>query len=111
MAAGAVNPRLFETWVEKAQAADDDDRKFSRDWYARLAANPHLLAAIEHGSAEVFARAELTDFQIRALELHMEGKSPSEIGFAFGISRQSAKERIDRALARVLALDADSPSH
>lgn len=105
MAASAINPRLFETWAEQAHAADDEDRKFSRDWYERLNANPHLLAALERGPAEVFERAGLSDFQIRAIELHMEGRSPSEIGYAFGITRQSAKERIDRALARILALD------
>lgn len=105
MTAAAVNPNLFLGWVEDARAADDEDRKFSRDWYGRLTANPKLLAAIEHNVSEVFARAGLSRHQERAVELHLEGKTPTEIGFAFSISRQAAKERIDRALARIVALD------
>lgn len=109
MSAAAVNPSLFDDWVALAHAADDDDRKFSRDVYERLGANPYLLDAMEAGFGEVCARAELTAHQVRTVELFLEGKGPSEIAQALGLkSRQAAQDRISKALERILSIDRES---
>ncbi len=104
------NPELFEAlideWLNEAQSADDSDKKARQREDARLAGHPHLAAALERNAAEVFRRAELTPHQIRALELRLDGKSFMEIGFAFGVAKETAREHVERSLTKILALDA-----
>lgn len=105
----ADNPVVFvaliEGWIERARAVDDQDREWHRRWEDRLNYSPHLVAALEKGPGEVFERAGLTAFQVRAVELMLDGKTKTEIGHALGLSRQAATERIDAALEKILALD------
>lgn len=101
---------LIDEWIEEAKAADDADREWHRRWGERIAYNPKLAAALEEGGPErgpavVCERAGLTPFQTRAVELMLDGKTKTEIGFALGITRQAAEDRINAALERILALD------
>jgi len=101
---------LIDEWIEKAAVADRSDKDWMRRWEDRLNYNPQLAAALQRKDwqAEVFKRAELTPFQQRAVELMLDGKTNTEIGVRFGISRQSAQDRIDAALEKILALDRES---
>lgn len=104
------NPTLFEAlieeWMNDARAADDEARKFSEKWDERLQFNPNLAAALERGLGVVCERAGLTAFQTRAVELFLDGKTPTEIAHALGLnSRQAAQDRISKALERIVGID------
>jgi hypothetical protein len=98
---------LIDEWIEEARAADDADKDWHRRWGERIAYNPRLAAALDRGPAVVCERAGLTPFQTRAVELMLDGRTKTEIGFALGITRQAAEDRINAALERILALDRD----
>jgi hypothetical protein len=105
------NPQLFaaliDGWIEEAKAADDADKDWHRRWGERIAYNPKLAAALDKndGCAAVCERAGLTPFQTRAVELMLDGKTKTEIGFALGITRQAAEDRINKALERIVGMD------
>jgi hypothetical protein len=107
----ADNPQLFtaliDGWIEEARAADDADKDWQRRWGERIAYNPKLAAALDanDGAATVCERAGLTPFQTRAVELMLAGKTKIEIGFALGITRQAAEDRINKALERIVSMD------
>lgn len=104
----ADNPVVFvaliENWIQKARAADDEDRTARRKEEERLGYNAQLAARLEANPAAVFRAAGLTAHEIRAMELRMDGKSFAEIGFAFGVSKQAIADRVNRAIERILAL-------
>lgn len=109
-AALAHNPSLIEfeiaRWITENKAADDKDRVFSRKWDERLSGRPQLADALDKGAQEIYRLAGLTDFQARAVELHLEGNTPSQIALALGLnSRQAAQDRISKALGRLLELN------
>lgn len=105
-AGGDDDTHDVQGWINDARAAAKrDERDWKRRWADKLNANPAIAAALERGAAGLFERAGLTAFEVRAIELHVDGKNLSEMGRALGITRQSATERLERAFERILSLD------
>lgn len=105
-AGGDDDTHDVQEWINKAAAAAKrDERDWRRKWSDELNANPAVAFELERGAAALFVRAGLTAFEVRAIELHVEGKNLSEMGRALGITRQSATERLERAFRRILDLD------
>ena len=110
-AGGDDDTHDVQEWINRARAAAKrDENDWRKKWADELRANPAVAVELERGASALFIRAGLTAFEIRAVELHLDGKNRSEMGRALGITRQSATERLERAFERILGLDDPAPS-
>jgi len=100
--------RLIETWIQDAAVEAESDSRAQREEQKVIADHPQLAEALSRNPYKVFKRAQLTDREVRVVELRFDRQqSLIEIGQAFSVSKEMARQLLDKAIDKILALDAD----